>query len=241
MVQNAQNGRNFNMKTLTKTNIEELANEIISFLNKEKLASDVSIYFNNKVMRDRGTWDDNYNYIPKWETTEDVDPHNYFEYAAYDHILSMSFEGPLYEVLHYTGGRNVEKFDAIFEKWGLYYELGNAWNLSAYLIDDDIEVEYTRYARPKQTIRLYYGNFLTPSELAEIMETWYELSKEVGNKGSCVLGAGFAFEWNGDAYFMPACSPYQGSISWEKPKDKIHKMLEDIGATEIYYRWGNMD
>ena len=119
------------MKTLTKINIEELANEIISFLEKEKLASDVSIYFNNKVMRARGEWDDKYNYIPKWETTENVSPHDYFDYCAYDHILSMSFEGPLYDILNYTHGRKEDKFDALFEKWGLYHEQGNAWNLTA--------------------------------------------------------------------------------------------------------------
>ena len=229
------------MKTLTKANIEELAKEIITFLEVNELASDVSIYFNNKVMRARGTWDKDYNYIPKWETTEDVSPHDYFEYAAYDHILSMSFEGPLYDVLNYTFGRKEEGFNAIFNKWGLYFELGNAWNLTTYSIDDDIEVEYTKYERPKQVIRLYFGNFLNPRELDEIMFAWYNLSKEVGDKGSCVLGAGFEFEWQGDKYFMPACSPYQGSISWETPKDKIQAMLENIGATNIYYKWGNLD
>lgn len=229
------------MKTLTKTNIEELAQEIIGFLERSGLASDVSIYFNNKVMRNKGKYDDDYNYISKWETTENVDPHDYFEYAAYDHILSMSFEGPLYDVLNYTFGKMEEKFLSIFEKYGLYYELGNAWNLSAYLRDDDIEAEYTKYERPKKTIRLYFGNFLNPRELDDIMMTWYDLSKEVGEQGSCVLGAGFEFEWQGDKYFMPACSPYHGSISWETPKDTIKKMLEDIGATKIYYNWGHMD
>ena len=221
------------MKTLTKTNIEELAKEIITFLENEGLATDVCIYFNNKVMRNEGK--------QQWETTENVNPHDYFEYCAYDHILSMSFEGELYDVLNYSFGRKEEKFNAIFERWGLYYELGNAWNLSVYLRNDDVEVEYTKYKKPKRVIRLYFGNFLNPRELDDIMLTWYNLSKEVGDKGSCVLGAGFEFEWRGDKYFMPACSPYQGSISWETPKDKIWQMLEEVGATEIYYKWGNMD
>ena len=230
------------MKTLTKINIKELANEVITFLEKEKLASGVSIYFNNKVMRDRGDYDNNDNYIPKWETTEDVNPHDYFEYCAYDHILSMSFEGPLYEVLNYTFGRKEEEFSAIFEKWGLYYEFGNAWNLSAYPIDSNMEIEYTKYGEPKRTIYLYrYNRMENPSELQSIMDEWFVLSSLVGDKGSCVLGAGFEFEWEDDKYFMCACSPHQGSISWEEPKDKIQKMLEDIGATNIYYKWGNMD
>ena len=229
------------MKTLTKINIEELANEIISFLERENLASGVSIYFNNKVMRDRGEWG-NCTYIPKWETTENVNPHDYFEYCAYDHILSMSFEGVLYEELNYIQGRKTEELEAIFDKYGLYYEFGNMWNLSAYLRDDDIKVEYTEYDRPKETIYLYCGGGSdNPYELQVIMNTWYELSKQVGDQGSCVLGAGFEFEWKNDKYFMGACSPYQDSLSWEEPKNKIQKMLEDIGATNIYYKWGNMD
>ena len=226
------------MKTLTKTNIEALANEIITFLNIHQLANGVSIYFNNKVMRERGGYDKDYDYIPKWETTENVSPHDYFDWAAYDHILSMSFEGALYYAINEYG---CEGLDKIFEKYGLYYELGNSWNLTAYLIDDDVEVEYTKYERPKETIYLYRGDFSNPSELNEIMSVWYNLSKEVGEKGSCVIGAGFEFEWQGDKYFMSACSPWQGSISWETPKDTIKEMLEKIGATEIYYKWGRMD
>lgn len=229
------------MKTLTKINIEELANEIITFLNSHCLADSVSIYFNNKVMRSKGKWDADYNYIPNWITEEDVGPHEYFEYAAYDHILSMSFEGGLYDLLNYRGGITAEKFLAIFEKYGLYYELGNSWNLSAYLSDDDIEVEYTKYERPKEITYLYHHSDNNPWELQQIMDIWYALSRAAGEGGSCVLGAGFKFEWKGNIYFMSACSPHQGSISWETPKDKIQKMLEDIGATEIYYDWGRMD
>ena len=228
------------MKKLTKANIEELANEIIAFLNEQSLSSAVSIYFNGKAMRSRGEWDDDDNYIPYWVTEENANPHDYFEYAAYDHILSMSFEGALYDLLNYRGGVKEEKFRAIFEKYGLYYELGNSWNLSVYLYDDDIEVEYTRYERPKQTMHIYRHG-VNHSELQNIMDVWYNLSKETGDKGSCVLGAGFEFEWRGDKYFMSACSPYQGSISWETHKDTVKEMLEKIGATEIYYKWGNMD
>ena len=153
----------------------------------------------------------------------------------------MSFEGALYDVLNYRGSVLEEQFEDIFEKYGLYTERGNSWNLSAYLINDDTEVEYTYYDRPKKTIYLYYGRYVASSELAKIMDIWYDLSKKEGNKGSCVLGAGFNFEWQDEKYFMHACSPWQGSISWEAHKDVIHKMLEDIGATNIRYDWGNMD
>lgn len=228
------------MNKITKTDIERLANEIIAFLEANDIASDVSIYYNGNVVRSKTEYkgDGEYSYI--WVKTENVDPHKYFEYAAYDHILSMSFEGGLYDVLNYSGGRKMDKFMKILEKYGLYYELGNSWNLTCCLIDD-VEVEYTYYERPKEMIRLYGGDFSTPSELQNIMDIWYDLSKNEGDKGSCVIGAGFKFKWNGEEYFMPAQSPWQGSISWEAHKDVIHKMLEDIGATEICYNWGRMD
>lgn len=223
------------MKTLTKQKIEQLAKEIIAFLEKEGIAGDVSIYFNNKVMRSKIN-DNGY----EWITEENVDPHEYFEYAAYDHILSMSFEGGLYDVLNYSFGRREEELDNIFNKYGLYYELGNSWNLSVYPIDDDMEIEYTKYERPKETIVLHQGDYI-PSQLKNIMDIWWELSKRTGDIGSCVLGAGFNFEWNGDKYFMPAQSPYQGSISWEEHIDVVKQALENLGATEIYYDWGRMD
>ena len=49
----------------------------------------------------------------------------------------MSFEGPLYDVLNaYVPGwvKKEDEFRKLFEKYGFYYELGNAWNLSAYEI-----------------------------------------------------------------------------------------------------------
>lgn len=226
------------MKTLTKANIEQMANEIITFLETNALASDVSIYFNDKVMRGRHKWDKDDNYIVYWVTEEGVDPHKYFEYAAYDHILSMSFEGGLYELLNYSYS---EEFDAIFEKYGLYYEFGNAWNLTAYTMRD-MDVEYTQYSRPKETIYLSrWKEETNPYELQKIMDKWYELSKETGDKGSCVLGAGFYFEWQDDKYFMSACSPWQGSLSWEAHTDTVKQLLKEIGATDIYYDYGRMD
>lgn len=228
------------MNKITKTDIEKLANEIIAFLELYDIADSVSIYYNGNVVRSKTEYTKGkYSYF--WVKTDDVDPHDYFEYAAYDHILSMSFEGGLYDVLNYSGGHIYEKFMKIFEKYGLYFELGNAWNLSCYLINSDTEVEYTHYEKPKKTFYLHNGNFLNPAELQNIMDIWFDLSKKEGEGGSCVLGAGFKFEWNGDEYFMPAQSPWQGSLSWEKHKDVIYKMLEDVGATEIYYNWGRMD
>ena len=66
---------------------------------------------------------------------EDIEPQTYFEYVNPDHILSMSFEGIVCEMLYY--GERPEtrkKLDAIIERYGLYYEFGNHWNFSCYYI-----------------------------------------------------------------------------------------------------------
>ena len=228
------------MNKLTKKDIENFAYEIWDFLFDNDLDSDVCIYFNNKRMRNKCTWNGD-NFISEFIIEEDMNPLDYFEYVNYEHILSMSFEGPLYEVLNYTFGKKEEKFRQIFEKHGFYYELGNAWNLSVYPSDDNMEIEFTEYVRPKERIYLYMWDRNIPTELREIMDKWYALSERAGDKGSCVLGAGFYFTWNEDQYFMTACSPWQGSISWETSKDDIKSMLENIGATDIYYSWGRMD
>lgn len=46
----------------------------------------------------------------------------------------MSFEGPFYHAMNYDGGAILEKFDDLLHEYGLYYELGDAWNLSLYKI-----------------------------------------------------------------------------------------------------------
>lgn len=231
------------MKKLTKANIEQLAQEIMDFLDKHNMQDGVCIYYNNKRMHSEGRWKGS-DIIYIWVEDEDfpMDPHDYFEYAAYDHILSMSFEGVLYDVLNYSCGKREEKFRAIFEKYGLYFELGNAWNLTAYTCDDNTEVEYTYYNKPIPVIDLYYHSKDTyPKVLANIMETWYRLAQARGDQGSCVIGAGFEFSYNDKKYFMNACSPWQGSMSWEHDKDIIHDLLSSIGAIDIHYNWGNMD
>lgn len=228
------------MKKLIKQDIEKFAYEIMDFLKKNGLDSDVCIYFNNKRMENKYDWR-NSDAPPKLIIEENMNPLDYFEYAAYKHILSMSFEGPLYQELNYNFGKKSEKFHKLFENHGLYWELGNAWNLTAYPLDDDMEIEYTNYGRPKEKRSLYMWDETIPEPLRTIMTKWYKLSEAVGDKGSCVIGAGFDFTWNGIEYHMCSCSPHQGSISWETNKDDVRKMLEDIGATEIVYKWGIMD
>ena len=90
-------------------------------------------------------------------------------------------------------------------------------------------------------IRLYRTSDAPDDVIAGIMMDWYYKSKEYGDVGSCVLGAGFQFEYKGEWYFMPPQGPWQGSCSWEASKDDVKKQLESAGATEITYYWGWMD
>lgn len=123
-------------KELTKAAIDNLAKEIRQYLLDRDMWIDTRIYFGGKAF----ATDDReghyyYNDPDHLVVLEDEDPHTYTEYAG--DILTMTFEGPLYEVLNYGGyGDNPwqveEELTAIFRKYGLYYELGNAWNLTAY-------------------------------------------------------------------------------------------------------------
>ena len=112
-------------KKLTEKDIEKLATEIKDYLIKYDMWDYTRIYFNEKCYDSE-----------KKEIIENIYPEEYFEYVASDHILSMSFEGTLYEILNYYIDlpKTLEEFNNIFKKYGVYYELGNAWNLTCYYI-----------------------------------------------------------------------------------------------------------
>lgn len=122
---------------LTAEQIENLAKEIREFLLEHGLWQDVDIYFNGKrfTQHDPVTGKYYYNDREHLIEEEDQDPRTYFEYVNPDHILSMSFEGPVCEMLYYGILPSVRReFDKIFERYGLYYEFGHRWNFSCYYI-----------------------------------------------------------------------------------------------------------
>lgn len=80
-----------------------------------------------------------------------------------------------------------------------------------------------------------------PEELLKIQSEWKEKAEKYGDIGSCVIGAGFKFNYKGIEYFMPPVSKWQGSLSWEHCKDEIEAMLSNIGATNIHYEPGMLD
>ncbi len=111
--------------------IEELAYRIYNLLIEEKMWVDVAIYFNGKSLStdskdENGKHQFRYNGEPFLK--ENVNPRDYFEYVG--PYLSMSFEGPFYQAMNYMGGSIINKFSRLLEEYGLYFELGNAWNLT---------------------------------------------------------------------------------------------------------------
>lgn len=124
-------------KKLTPEQIEAMALEIREFLLERELWIDVDIYFNRKRFTSHDATDGKYYYNDRRYliVEENKNPRDYFEYVAEDHILSMSFEGIVCEMLYYGGMPAAKRgFDKIFDKYGVYYELGHHWNLTCYYI-----------------------------------------------------------------------------------------------------------
>lgn len=107
---------------ISKCQIETMAAEIRDCLIENDMWLDVRIYYNGKAMEGN-------------RIIEDIDPRDYFSYVG--DILSMSFEGDLYECLNYYKPMQIcnkieDDLQEILSKCGVYYELGNAWNLSVF-------------------------------------------------------------------------------------------------------------
>lgn len=124
-----------NPKKFTKESVLKLAKEIGKKLAKDDLTMDVLIYVDGK----RYKIDEQGNLV----YDIDAEPKDYFNWTRKPNILSMSFEGGLYSEINEN---NIDYLRPLFEKYGLYYELGNAWNLSAFPLNEkdwlDFDVEY---------------------------------------------------------------------------------------------------
>ena len=103
------------------------AMDVAKVLAKHEAHGDVSIYVDHK----------RYSVNADGTLRYDIDAEakDYFEYAG--DFLSMSFEGILYDYINYSfefryTPKVLVELDKVFKKYGKYYELGNAWNLSLY-------------------------------------------------------------------------------------------------------------
>lgn len=223
-------------KKYTKADIERLAEEIYDACIDHE-CEDVVIYYNNKrmMLAEDYKW---FDYVIVIE--ENINPHDYFEYAAYQHILSMSFDGSaLYD--WFDMYCEVEWLDKILAKYGLYCELGNSWNLSVFPSTSDIEDwEYTEYEKPKETEHIHHWKIDEYDErIRSVYNTWLEAVKRIGTYGSCVIGDGINFNLDGEPYFFS--TNYNQSDSRDEVIKITEAKLKEIGATDIWYYCGRLD
>lgn len=219
------------MEKLTKKRIKEMANEIAEYCHENGFG-DVIMYYNNKRVFV------NYYGHEDMEVQEDINPHDYLSYCAYNHIFSISSEGGLdleYELF------NEKELYKIFRKYGVYAELGNSWNCSCYVWDDNMEVEYMIYEKPKE--RKYFGCWNVPDDglLIGLVNTYKDaLNKTNPNvNGSCIIGDGINFEVDGQPYKFS--TNYNQSDVVDSVIDVCKKYLEENGAENIWYDCGRLD
>lgn len=234
-------------KKMTKKDIENLAKKIIEVCCEHGLGSDMGVYFNNKRIWVRADYRDIEKVVWETEEEENIDPHDYFTYAAYNHIISISTEGGLYDSLNYGSGEFPKELEQLFDEWGIYYEFGDSWNLSFFPIDEDkVDIEYTVYKKPVEPTYIYLtsegrGSPATPPELVPLMREWWQKSKETGDIGGCVIGAKMRFTYNDIVYHMHPCSPWQGEWSWTAHVEWMIDELKKLGATDVNFYCGCLD
>lgn len=104
---------------------EYIAYKILELLLEYDCSTDVVFYFEGKRLIETDK---------DWVIEEGYLGSDYTEYAN-DDTLTMTFEGPFFEVMNYgTNYELYDKFDKLLQSFGYYYELGNAWNLALYEI-----------------------------------------------------------------------------------------------------------
>jgi hypothetical protein len=99
------------------------------------LFKDITAWFKEKdwdlLSIDTYIFFDGKQYTAKGEYVKDRKASDVTEYAD-DKGLTMTFEGVMYEVINGEFPKLLESFDALFEKHGVYYQLGNSWNLTVF-------------------------------------------------------------------------------------------------------------
>lgn len=225
---------------ISKEGIEGIVNEIVDFLKSNNMDEGVNIYFNNKHIKADA---------PQ-EIEEGISPMSIFE-TAEKHVISMTFEGPLYHILNgdnpaaYT---TAKRFEDLLDKYGLMYILVQSWNLYICpIIYDDIEfIEYTSYEAEGEPIHVgYYVDMSTPEEIIEIKDRWYALAERQSiilvYDGTHTVGAAINFDYKGKKYHMDAPEVNLGSLAWENVINTPLNDLRIAGATNVAYCPGMAD
>lgn len=126
-----------------------LTKALIDYLIGKDLWFDTSIYANGVCFTSiKPTELPIVDYFCKEETINNITGKIYCydddvkKYTQYSNgIVTMIFEGPLYHIFNYYMDSSycneiIDGFNKILQKYGLYYEMGNAWNLGLYEISE---------------------------------------------------------------------------------------------------------
>lgn len=122
---------------LTERQIEELAYGLREILIAEGLWRDVDIFFNSKELTQRDPESGQYfdNDREHLIELENINPRKHVGHAARNHILSMAFDGDVLDMFHKRGHSEVrERISRLLEKYGVYYEFGEACTLTCHYI-----------------------------------------------------------------------------------------------------------
>lgn len=121
------------------TPMQTLAFKLMDYLYTHELWCDCAIYVDNDRYRSTSYPNriQNPHLTPKgtpYVLEEDLCPLDYVEYANVE-TLTMTFEGPLYDMLNGGGMDTYNDLDEMFRRAGYYMEFGYAWSLSLYPLD----------------------------------------------------------------------------------------------------------
>ena len=122
-------------KKITPQAMEDLALKMIEFFDKKGFWYEMGIYVNHKRLASdssKGATKAVTKGGVAYFITEEVEVKDYIEYSNPE-TLTIYFEGPLYHKINYDDFDYLQKLDEKFLKpFGLYFEQGHAWNMSAY-------------------------------------------------------------------------------------------------------------
>ena len=124
------------LKKITKDSMTKLAFKLMEYFHKNEMWDSTIIYAAGKRYLSPGyaynkehlykTYKDDIKYVE-----EDADVKDYVSYSNPD-TVTIAFEGLLYDIIDNDFGFILKLDKKFLEPYGLYFELGNQWNMSAY-------------------------------------------------------------------------------------------------------------
>lgn len=121
---------------ITPDNMKCVAIELIDFLHKNKLWENTCIYVADEAWYSESHSDStehNTNKNTTYFVKSNIDVVDYLGEYCNPETISITFEGPLYHKINYHDYDFLQKLTKKFlNKYGLYFELGHAWSMTAY-------------------------------------------------------------------------------------------------------------